>query len=33
MHGTIRFSIGPFNTESDIDEAIVAVKDIAAIKN
>lgn len=28
--GTVRFSIGPFNTEEDIDAAISAVKEIAA---
>jgi selenocysteine lyase/cysteine desulfurase len=33
MHGTVRFSIGPFNTETDIDAAIQAVAEIAAIKN
>jgi len=33
MHGTVRLSIGPFNTEEDIDAAIQAVKEIAAIKN
>jgi cysteine desulfurase family protein len=32
MHGTVRLSIGPFNTEEHIDKAIEAVKDIAAIK-
>ena len=28
--GTVRFSIGPFNTESDIDAAIEAVRGVAA---
>lgn len=32
MHGTVRFSIGPFNTETDIDAAIAAVRDIAGIR-
>ncbi len=32
MHGTVRFSIGPFNTEEHIDKAIEAVKDIASIR-
>jgi cysteine desulfurase family protein len=31
LHGTVRLSVGPFNTEKDIDEAIKAVKDIASI--
>jgi cysteine desulfurase / selenocysteine lyase len=30
-HGTVRLSIGPFNTEDHIDTAIGAVKDIAAL--
>jgi cysteine desulfurase / selenocysteine lyase len=33
IHGTVRLSIGPFNTEGHIDEAIAAVKEIAAIRN
>ncbi len=33
IHGTVRLSIGAFNTEADIDTAIQAVKEIAAIKN
>jgi cysteine desulfurase family protein len=33
IHGVVRLSIGPFNTESDIDAAITAVSEIAAIKN
>ncbi len=32
IHGTVRFSIGPFNTETDIDAAIEAITDIASIK-
>jgi cysteine desulfurase family protein len=32
-HGTVRFSIGPFTTEQDVDAAIEAVKDIAGMKN
>jgi cysteine desulfurase family protein len=31
MHGTVRFSIGPFNTEEHINKAIEAVEDIASI--
>jgi cysteine desulfurase / selenocysteine lyase len=30
--GTVRFSLGPFNTEEDIDQAIDAVREIAAIR-
>ena len=33
IHGTVRMSIGPFNTEKHIDAAIEAVKDIASIRN
>jgi len=33
MHGTVRMSIGPFNTEAHIDHAIMAVKEIAEIRN
>jgi len=33
LHGTVRFSIGAFNTEEDIDAAIRAITEIAAIKN
>ncbi len=33
IHGTVRFSIGPFNKEEHIDLAIEAVKDIASIRN
>ncbi|MBM4162168.1 MAG: aminotransferase class V-fold PLP-dependent enzyme [Ignavibacteria bacterium] len=32
IHGTVRFSIGPFNTEEHIDKAIEAVKEIAQIR-
>ena len=32
IHGTVRFSIGPFNTEDHIDQAIKAVKDVAKLK-
>jgi cysteine desulfurase / selenocysteine lyase len=32
IHGTVRMSIGPFNTEEHIDKAIEAIKDIASIK-
>ncbi len=31
IHGTVRISIGPFNTEDHIDTAIEAVRDIAAL--
>jgi selenocysteine lyase/cysteine desulfurase len=33
LHGTVRFSIGAFNTEADINAAILAIQEIAAIKN
>jgi cysteine desulfurase / selenocysteine lyase len=33
IHGTVRLSIGPFNTEEHIDTAIEAVREIAAIRN
>ena len=32
IHGTVRLSMGPFNTEEHIDKAIEAVGDIATIK-
>jgi cysteine desulfurase family protein len=32
MHGTVRFSIGPFTTEDDIDAAIEAVEEIASLR-
>ncbi len=32
IHGTVRFSVGPFNTEDEIDKAIEAVREIASIK-
>lgn len=32
IHGTVRLSIGPFNTEEHIDKAINAVKEIAEIR-
>ncbi len=33
IHGAVRLSIGPFNTDENIDKAIEALKDIASIKN
>ena len=33
VNGTVRLSIGPFNTETDIDTAIEAITDIAGIRN
>lgn len=33
MHGTVRLSIGPFNTEEHVNAAIEAVEDIASIRN
>jgi len=33
IHGAVRLSIGPFNTQEHIDLAIEAVKDVASIKN
>ena len=30
IHGAVRFGVGPFNTEGDIDAAIEAVKEVAA---
>lgn len=32
IHGTVRLSIGPFNTEEHIDKVIEAVKEIAELK-
>ncbi|MFC1544389.1 aminotransferase class V-fold PLP-dependent enzyme, partial [Gemmatimonadota bacterium] len=32
IKGTVRFSIGPFNTEAHIDAAIEALRDIASFK-
>ena len=32
IHGSVRLSIGPFNTEEHIDAAIEAVEDIANIR-
>lgn len=32
LHGTVRFSVGPFNTEAEIDTAIEAVREIASMK-
>lgn len=32
LHGTVRLSIGPFNTEEHVDTAIEAVKEIAGIE-
>lgn len=32
MHGTVRLSVGPFNTEAHIDKAIEAIKDIAGLR-
>jgi cysteine desulfurase family protein len=31
IHGTVRLSLGPFNTEADIDATIDAIKEIASI--
>ena len=33
IHGTVRMSIGAFTTEEDVNTAIEAVKEIAAIRN
>ncbi|MDR2868077.1 MAG: aminotransferase class V-fold PLP-dependent enzyme [Bacteroidales bacterium] len=33
LRGTVRLSIGPFNTDADIDTAIEAVTDIASMRN
>ena len=32
IHGTVRFGIGPFNTEAHIDRAISAVREIAGLR-
>jgi len=32
LHGTVRFSAGPFNTEAEIDTAVEAVREIASMK-
>jgi cysteine desulfurase/selenocysteine lyase len=32
IHGTVRLSMGPFNTEAEIDSAIEAIGEIASIK-
>jgi cysteine desulfurase / selenocysteine lyase len=32
IHGTVRMSVGPFNTEDHIDKAIQAVKEIAELR-
>jgi cysteine desulfurase/selenocysteine lyase len=32
IHGTVRLSIGPFNTEKHIDAAIEAIEDIASLR-
>jgi selenocysteine lyase/cysteine desulfurase len=32
IHGSVRFSIGPFNTDKHIKEAIEAVREIASIR-
>ncbi len=32
IHGTVRFSMGPFNTEDEIDKAIGAVREIASLR-
>ncbi|NLP04363.1 aminotransferase class V-fold PLP-dependent enzyme [Candidatus Fermentibacteria bacterium] len=31
IHGTVRFSVGPFNTEEHIDKAVEAVREIASL--
>lgn len=33
IHGSVRLSIGPYNTEEHIDKAIEAVKEISALRN
>lgn len=32
MHGTVRLSLGPFNVESDVDAAIIAISEIANMR-
>ncbi len=32
IHGTVRFSLGPFNTEEHIDKAVQAVSEIASVR-
>ncbi|HPT01392.1 MAG TPA: aminotransferase class V-fold PLP-dependent enzyme [Bacteroidales bacterium] len=32
IHGTVRLSVGPFNTEEHIDKAILAIREIAALR-
>jgi cysteine desulfurase / selenocysteine lyase len=32
IHGTVRLSIGPFNTDADIDAALTAMEEIASIR-
>jgi len=32
IHGTVRLSVGPFNTEAEIRKAITAVKEIAGLR-
>ncbi|MDR2979618.1 MAG: aminotransferase class V-fold PLP-dependent enzyme [Bacteroidales bacterium] len=32
LHGTVRFSLGPFNTEEDVDAAITAIAEIAEMR-
>ena len=33
VDGTVRLSVGAFNTEEEIDVCINAIKEIAALKN
>jgi len=33
IHGGVRFGVGPFNTETHIDAAVAAVKEIASLKS
>jgi len=32
IHGTVRFGLGPFNTEEHIDAALNAVKEISSVR-